>query len=195
MEFDVTLVNFSDIFTAAMVLFGVIDILGSVPIIIDLRAKVGHIQSEKASVVATFIMILFLFLGETILKFLGVDVNSFAIAGAFVIFFLALEMVLGIRLFKEEAVQTASIVPLAFPLIAGAGTMTTLISLKSEYSNVNIVFAIMLNMIFVYFVLKFSSKIEKLIGESGINVVRKVFGIVLLAIAVKFFVSNLKELL
>ncbi len=183
-----------EIFTAAMVLFAVIDIIGSIPIIIDLRQKVGHIQSEKASVVAGVIMIVFLFVGESILSLIGIDVQSFAIAGAVVILFLALEMVLGIDFFKEDAPETASVVPLAFPLIAGAGTMTTLLSLKSEYHSINIILAIILNMIFVYVVLKSSSKIEKMIGKSGISVVRKVFGIVLLAIAVKLFASNIKGL-
>ncbi len=183
-----------EVFTAAMVLFAVIDIIGSIPIIIDLRQKVGHIQSEKASVVAGVIMIVFLFVGESILTLVGIDVQSFAIAGAVVILFLALEMVLGIDFFKEDAPETASVVPLAFPLIAGAGTMTTLLSLKSEYNSINIILAIILNMIFVYVVLKSSSKIEKMIGKSGISVVRKIFGVVLLAIAVKLFASNIKEL-
>ncbi len=187
--------DLKQVFAAAMVLFAVIDIVGSVPIIIDLRRKVGHIQSEKASIVAAFIMILFLFVGESILGLVGIDVQSFAIAGAVVILFLALEMVLGIDFFKEDAPATASVVPLAFPLIAGAGTMTTLISLKAEYQNINIIFAIIINMIFVYIVLKSSQKIEKMIGKSGIAVVRKIFGIVLLAISVKLFTSNIKVLL
>ncbi|MGB5322831.1 MarC family protein [Lutimonas sp.] len=187
--------NFKEIVTATMVLFAVIDIVGSIPIIIDLRQKVGHIQSEKASVVAMFIMILFLFLGVQILNLIGIDVYSFAVAGSFVIFFLAIEMILGVQLYKEESPKTASVVPLAFPLIAGAGTMTTILSLKAEFQTINIIVAIIVNVIFVYIVLKSSAKIERLIGEGGINVVRKIFGVILLAIAVKLFASNIQGLL
>lgn len=158
-EFD-----YREIATASMVLFAVIDIIGSVPIIIDLRQKVGKIKSEKASVVALFIMILFLFIGESILSLIGIDVNSFAIAGSFIIFFLALEMILGIRLYKDDIPETASIVPIAFPLIAGAGTMTSLLSLRAEFATINIVIAIFLNMIVVYAVLKSSSMIERVLG-------------------------------
>ena len=132
-------INFKEIFTAVMVLFAVIDIIGNIPIIIDLRAKVGHIHSERASIVAGLIMIAFLFLGKSILNLIGIDVNSFAVAGSFVLFFLALEMILGIRLYKEDNPTTASIVPIAFPLIAGAGTMTTLLSLRAEYAKINII--------------------------------------------------------
>ena len=187
--------NFKEIVTATMVLFAVIDIIGSIPIIIDLRQKVGHIQSEKASIVAMFIMILFLFVGVQILNLIGIDVYSFAVAGSFVIFFLAIEMILGVQLYKEESPKTASVVPLAFPLIAGAGTMTTILSLKAEFHTINIIVAIIINMIFVYIVLKSSAKIERLIGEGGINVVRKIFGVILLAIAVKLFASNIQGLL
>ena len=188
-------INFKEILTASMVLFAVIDIIGSIPIIINLRQKVGHIQSEKASVVAMLIMILFLFLGTQILKLIGIDVYSFAVAGALVIFFLALEMVLGIELFKDDAPETASVVPLAFPLIAGAGTMTTILSLKAEFHTENIIIAIVVNMVFVYLVLKFSHKIEKVLGQGGINVIRKIFGVILLAIAIKLFASNVGGLL
>jgi len=186
--------NFKEIITATMILFAVIDIIGSIPIIIDLRQKVGHIQSEKASIVAMLIMILFLFLGTEILKLIGIDVYSFAVAGALVILFLALEMVLGIELFKDDAPETASVVPLAFPLIAGAGTMTTILSLKAEFHTQNIIVAIILNMVFVYLVLKFSVKIEKVLGKGGLNVVRKIFGVILLAIAIKLFASNIQGL-
>ena len=186
--------NFKEIITATMILFAVIDIIGSIPIIIDLRQKVGHIQSEKASIVAMFIMVSFLFLGTQILKLIGIDVYSFAVAGSFVLLFLALEMILGIQLYKDDAPETASVVPLAFPLIAGAGTMTTILSLKAEFHTVNIVIAIILNMVFVYLVLKSSRKIEKLIGKGGINVIRKIFGVILLAIAVKLFASNIQGL-
>ena len=153
--------DFREIATATMVLFAVIDIVGSIPVIIDLRARFGHIQSEKASIVSAGIMIAFLFVGEEILKLIGIDVNSFAVAGSFVLFFLALEMILGIRLYRDEEANSASIVPIAFPLIAGAGTMTTLLSLRAEFQSVNIIIAILLNIILVYVVLKSSSKIEK----------------------------------
>lgn len=188
-------INLKEIITATLVLFAVIDIIGSIPIIIDLRQKVGHIQSEKASVVAIIIMILFLYLGEQILKLIGIDVYSFAVAGSFVILFLALEMILGIQLYKEESPETASVVPLAFPLIAGAGTMTTILSLKAEFNTINIIIAIIINMIFVYAVLKSSKKIENFIGKGGLNVVRKIFGVILLAIAVKLFTSNIQGLI
>lgn len=186
--------NFKEILTATMVLFAVIDIIGSIPIIIDLRQKVGHIQSEKASIVAMLIMILFLFVGVQILNLIGIDVYSFAVAGSFVMFFLALEMILGVQLYKEESPDTASVVPLAFPLIAGAGTMTTILSLKAEFHTINIIVAIILNTVFVYAVLKSSTKIERFIGKGGINVVRKIFGVIVMAIAVKLFASNIQGL-
>ena len=186
--------DFRQIFTAGMILFAVIDIIGNIPIIIDLRKKVGHIQSEKASIVAGIIMIVFLFLGKEILNLIGIDVNSFAVAGSFILFFLALEMILGISLYKDDAPETASVVPLAFPLIAGAGTMTSLVSLQAEYETVNIIVAIVINIIFVYLVLKSSGKIEKVLGAQGINVIRKVFGVILLAIAVKLFAANIQSL-
>lgn len=186
--------DLKEIITVGMVLFAVIDIVGTIPIIVDLRTKHGHIESEKASIVAGIIMIVFLFAGEKFLNLIGIDVHSFAVAGSFVLFFLALEMILGIRIYKEEEASSASIVPLAFPLIAGAGTMTTLLSLRSQFYTVNIVIAIVLNIILVYVVLKSSAKIEKILGKNGLGVVRKTFGIVLLAIAVKLFASNVKGL-
>lgn len=182
--------NFKEIFTSGMVLFAVIDIIGSVPIIIDLRQKVGHIKSEKASVVAMVLMIVFLFVGESILHLIGIDVSSFAIAGSFVLFFLALEMILGIKLYKDDIPETASIVPIAFPLIAGAGTMTSLLAMRAEYEVQNIIVAIIANIIVVYAVLKSSNYIERVLGQGGIAVLRKVFGIILLAIAVKLFRTN-----
>jgi len=187
-------IDFREIATATMVLFAVIDILGSIPVIIVLRSKFGHIQSGKASLVSAVVMIVFLFVGEEILKLIGIDANSFAVAGSFVLFFLALEMILGIRLYKDEKSSSASIVPIAFPLVAGAGTMTTLLSLRAEFQSINIIVAILLNIILVYFVLKSSAKIEKILGENGLSIIRKVFGIVLLAIAVKLFATNVKGL-
>ncbi|CAN1558136.1 MarC Multiple antibiotic transporter [Flavobacteriaceae bacterium] len=186
--------NFREIITVGMVLFAVIDIVGSIPIIVGLRAKHGHIESEKASLVAGLIMILFLFIGEEFLSLIGIDVHSFAVAGSFVLFFLALEMILGIRIYRDEEASSASIVPLAFPLIAGAGTMTTLLSLRSQFHTVNIVIAIVLNIILVYVVLKSSGKIERMLGKNGLGVIRKTFGVVLLAIAVKLFAANVKDL-
>lgn len=180
--------------TASIVLFAVIDIVGSIPIIISLREKAGHIQSEKASLVAAIIMIAFLFLGEKILSLIGIDVNSFAVAGSFVIFFLALEMILEITLFNEDAPKVASIVPLAFPIIAVAGTMTSLLSLRAEYDLVNIIAAIIINILIVYIILKSSSRLERIMGKQGINIIRKVFGIVLLVIAVKLFATNVGKI-
>ena len=139
-------------------------------------------------------MIVFLFVGEEFLNLIGIDVNSFAVAGSFVLFFLALEMILGIRIYKDEEASSASIVPIAFPLIAGAGTMTTLLSLRAQFHTVNILIAIVLNICLVYAVLKSSAKIEKILGKNGLGVIRKTFGIVLLAIAVKLFASNVKAL-
>lgn len=187
--------SFKEIFTVGMILFAVIDIPGSIPIIIDLRKKVGHIQSEKASIVAAILMIVFLFVGEEILKLIGIDVNSFAVAGAFILFFLAIEMILGVQLYRDDAPETAAIVPLAFPLIAGAGTMTSLLSLKAEYETVNIIIAIVLNIIVVYAVLKSSKKLERIFGKQGISVIRKIFGVVLLAIAVKLFATNITHII
>ena len=187
-------INWKDIFTISMILFAVIDIVGSIPIIVNLRNKMGHIQSEKATIVAAIIMISFLFVGEEILKLIGIDVHSFAVAGSFVLFFLALEMILGIQLYKEDNPSTASIVPIAFPLIAGAGTMTTILSLRAVYDKINIIIAILINVILVYGVLKSSGKIERLLGNNGLGVIRKIFGVILLAIAVKLFAANVKGL-
>ncbi|WP_407427079.1 MarC family protein [Arcticibacter sp.] len=178
------------IISVTMILFAIIDIIGSIPVVIELRKKAGHIQSEKATFVSMILMILFLFLGTELLNIIGLDVASFAIAGSFVIFFIAMEMILGINLFKEDVPESVSIVPLAFPLIAGAGTMTTLLSLKSEYDTQNILVGIVLNMVFVYFVLKKVIWLERLLGKSGLNVLRKAFGIILLAIAIKLFKNN-----
>ena len=187
---------FKEMLTAFMVLFAVIDIVGNIPIIIDLRKKVGHIQSEKAAIIAGVIMIVFLFLGKSLLGLIGIDVNSFAVAGSFILFFIALEMILGITLYKDDgnSAVTASVFPLAFPLIAGPGSLTTLLSLRAEFYIENIIVAVFLNVILIYVVLKTSSKIERIIGPNGIQIVRKVFGVVLLAIAVKLFATNIKEL-
>ena len=188
--------NLKEILTIFMVLFAVIDIIGNIPVIIDLRQKVGHVQSGKASLIAGFILIIFLFIGEQLLSIIGIDVHSFAVAGALIIFFIALEMILGIKIYKEDKNPlNATVFPLAFPLIAGPGSLTTLLSLKAAYSNANIIVAIIINMFFIYIVLKGSSKIEKIIGENGIGIIRKIFGVVLLAISIKLFTSNIKFLL
>lgn len=181
--------DFKEIATVGMVLFAVIDIVGTIPIVVDLRSKHGHIESEKASLVAAIIMIVFLFVGEGLLNLIGIDVHSFAVAGSFVC---SSEMILGIRIYRDAEPSSASIVPLAFPLIAGAGTMTTLLSLRSQFYTENIIVAIILNIILVYAVLKSSSRIEKMLGKTGLGVVRKTFGVVLLAIAVKLFLRMLK---
>lgn len=188
--------DFKEIFTAFMILFAVIDIIGNIPIIIDLRKKVGHIQSEKASIIAGIILILFLFVGQNILSLIGIGVNSFAVAGAFILFFIALEMILGITLYKHEEtdISTASVFPLAFPLIAGPGSLTTLLSLRAEFQIENIIVAIIVNVIIIFIVLKTSSRIERFLGPNGISIIRKVFGVILLAIAVKLFAHNIKAL-
>ncbi len=185
--------NFKEIMSVSLILFSVIDIVGSVPIILDLRRKAGHVQSEKATIVSGVIMVIFLIVGEGILKLFGIDIGSFAIAGAIIMFFLGMEMILGIQIFKEGShdVKTASIVPLAFPLIAGAGTMTTLISLKAEYETANIFVGVFVNLLFVYIVLKTSGWLERKIGNGGFMILRKVFGIILLSIAIKLFKTNL----
>ncbi|MFD0835007.1 MarC family protein [Mariniflexile aquimaris] len=188
--------NFKEIFTAFMVLFAVVDIIGNIPIIIDLRKKVGHINSRKASIISGVIMISFLFLGKSILNLIGIDVNSFAVAGAFILFFIALEMILGITLYKHEehTSDTASVFPLAFPLIAGPGSLTTLLSLRAEFETNSIIIAIILNVIVIFIVLKTSKTIERFLGQNGISIIRKIFGVVLLAIAVKLFAYNIKAL-
>lgn len=173
-----------------MVLFAVIDIFGSMPIILSIKNKGGQIKAMQATLVSFAVFMLFLFLGESILALFHVDISSFAIAGSFIIFFLALEMVLGIEFFKTEVPATASIVPIAFPLIAGAGSITTLISLRSEYEYINIIIAVLLNMVIVFLVLRLTHWFERVLGETGIMILKKFFGIILLAIAIKLFVSN-----
>ena len=179
-----------EIITVTMILFAIIDILGAIPVIIEMRQRAGHIESEKASIAVLLLMVGFLFAGNEILDIIGLDIQSFAIAGSLVIFFIAMEMILGIKVFKEEMPETVSIVPLAFPLIAGAGTMTTLLSLKSQYQTQNILVGIILNTLFVYLVLKNVKWLEKLFGETGLSILRKAFGVILLAIAIKLFRSN-----
>ena len=185
-------IDFKEIVSATMVLFAVIDILGSIPLIINLRKKAGRIESEKTAIVAGVLLIVFLFIGKELLNLFGVTVESFAVAGAFVLFFLALEMILGITLYKDVTPESASIVPLAFPVVAGAGALTTVLSLRAEYYVENIIIAIIINIIIVYIGLKSSVKIEKMLGKQGITVIHKFFGVILLAIAVKLFATNIK---
>jgi multiple antibiotic resistance protein len=186
-----------EIIAATMILFAVIDIVGNVPIVIKLRKKAGHIQSAKASLVALAIMIAFVFVGERILSVIGVNVNEFAVAGSFILFFLALEMILGVHIFKDDETispKTVSVFPLAFPLLAGPGSLTSLLSLRAEYNIENIIVAIMINIVLIYIVLQTSTRIEKFMGKNGIAIIQKVFGVILLAIAVKLFTANIQEL-
>ncbi len=185
---EISIVNILSVF---MVLFAVIDIIGSIPIIVDIKAKGNKIEAGKVTIVSFVILISFLFLGEALLGVFGVDISSFAIAGAFVLFVLSLEMILGIDIFKSDTPAGESIVPIAFPLVAGAGSITTLLSLRAEYGSMDIVIALILNMIVVFFALKSTKFIERILGKTGIAVLRKVFGIILLSIAIKLFMSNL----
>ncbi len=187
------MLNIKEILSVSLILFSVIDILGSIPIVIDLRKKSGKIESEKATIIAGVIMIAFLFYGESILKLFGLDVASFAVAGAIVILLIGMEMILGINLFKTDPeAKTSSIVPLAFPIIAGAGTMTTIITLRAEFGQANILAGIVINLVFIYLVLKTSGWLEKVLGRAGADILRKAFGIILLAIAVKIIKTNLQ---
>ncbi len=181
---------------AFMILFAVIDIFGSIPAIIKIKEKSGDVNSLRASFVALVLMLAFLFAGEMLLNVLGVNIKAFAVAGSLIIFALAVEMIFGVELFRGEinSPKVVSIVPVAFPLIAGAGTMTTLISLRVEYEAINIAIAVGLNIIIVYFVLRLTKKIESFMGPGGIAILKKVFGIILLAIAVKLFADNAKVL-
>tara|TARA_B100000795_G_scaffold66434_1_gene45507 strand:+ start:2842 stop:3417 length:576 start_codon:yes stop_codon:yes gene_type:complete len=187
--------DFKEIFTASLVLFAVINIIGSIPIIISLREKVGQIESEKASIVAGVIMIGFLFVGKNILNLIGIDVNSFAVAGSLIIFFIALEMIMGISIYKNDVPETASIVPIAFPIIAGPGSLTTLLSLRAEFELINIMIAVILNIIVVYIILKSTNLMSKILGKPGIAIIQKVFGIILLSIAVKLFATNVGQII
>ena len=186
------MLDFKQILSVSLILFSVIDILGSIPIIINLRKKVGHIQSGKATIVAGILMIAFLLVGKGILNLFGIGVEDFAIAGSLIIFALGAEMILGIELFKPDpdATASASIVPIAFPLIAGAGTLTTILTLKAEFEQINIAIGILLNLIFVFIVLKSTNWLERKLGKTGVDVLRRIFGIILLSIAVKIFKTN-----
>ncbi len=191
-EFDWT-----ELGITTMVLFAVIDIVGSIPIIIKIKKDAGDINPARATIIAFCILIAFLFGGESILTFMGVDPKAFAVAGSFILFALAIEMSLGIEIKKKKediSPKLATVVPVAFPLIAGAGSMTSLVSLRAEYALINIVMAVIINMIVVFIVLKLTKRLEKLLGQGGIAILEKIFGIILLAIAIKLFSSNIKEL-
>ena len=184
-------VNFSELLTVTFTLFAVIDVIGSVPILISLKEKMGEFSELKATLISGALMILFLYLGKEFLRLLGVDIRSFAVGGSIVIFILGLEMVLGLEFFKsEKEVKSATIVPIAFPLIAGSGTLTTIMSLKANYGETTLLVAILINLIIVYLVLRSLKFIERLLGPAGLIAVRKFFGVILLAIAVKIFATN-----
>lgn len=188
--------SIKEIISSFMVLFAIIDITGSIPIIIGLKQKGNHINAVQAVICSICVLIAFLFAGDGLLNLFGVDIKSFAVAGSLVILVLAIEMILGVELMKNDGpTKSATLVPLVFPLIAGAGTLTTLLSLRAEYAVENIIVAIILNMIFVYLVLAKLKWIEKFFGEGLIYVLRKFFGIILLAIAVKLFATNISSLL
>jgi multiple antibiotic resistance protein len=185
------MVNFKELISVTLVLFSVIDILGSTPIIINLQKKGIKIEAAKAALASLVLMTIFLYGGEALLSLFGVDVESFAVAGAIIIFLMGMEMVLGVNIFHDHSdVKSGTIVPVAFPLIAGAGTMTTIISLRADYEPVNIQIGIVLNILFVFLVLRSSRWISRKLGEGGANVLRKIFGIILLAIAIKLFREN-----
>jgi multiple antibiotic resistance protein len=187
-----SLVNFEDVLTVTVTLFAIIDIVGATPLLISMKSRLGEIESGKATLASGALMILFLIFGTKFLGLLGVDVHSFAVAGSIVIFIMALEMVLGIELFRQDPdVKSGSIIPIAFPIIAGSGTLTTVMSLRANYSIYSILFGILINLLAVYLVLKSLNFLERKLGKSGLFVIRKFFGVILLAIAVKIFKANI----
>ena len=188
--------NFQQILSAFIVLFAVIDIIGAIPIIIDLKDKGKDVNALKATLISFLLLLGFFYAGDILLRLFHVDIESFAVAGAFVIFLLSLEMILDIEIFKNQGpIKEATLVPLVFPLLAGAGSFTTLLSLRAEYTSVNIIVALVLNMLWVYFVVRMTRKVEKVLGKGGIYLIRKFFGIILLAISVKLFMSNITLLM
>ena len=188
--------NFQQILSAFIVLFAVIDIIGAIPIIIDLKDKGKDVNALKATLISFLLLLGFFYAGDILLRLFHVDIESFAVAGAFVIFLLSLEMILDIEIFKNQGpIKEATLVPLVFPLLAGAGSFTTLLSLRAEYASMNIIVALVLNMLRVYFVVRMTRKVEKVLGKGGIYLIRKFFGIILLAISVKLFMSNITLLM
>lgn len=190
---DFEKISIQEILTISFTLFAVIDILGNIPVLVTLKAKMGgHIRSNQATLVSLLLMVGFLFIGQEFLKILGLDVKSFAVAGSIVIFILGLEMVLGLEFFKpDNNPRSGSVVPIAFPLIAGSGTLTTIMSLKANYADINIIIGILINCVIIFIVLHSLKWIERALGPSGLIVVRKFFGVILLAIAVKIFGTNI----
>ena len=189
-------VNFLDFFSAFIVLFAVIDPIGAIPIVISVREQGRAISAFKAVLYSFVLMVIFFFMGEGLLQLFGVDINSFAVAGSLVLFLLAMEMVLDIEIFKNAGpIKEATYVPLVFPMLAGAGSFTTLLSLRAEYSSLNILLALSMNMIIVYIVLMTTGRMQRILGKAGMYFVKKFFGIILLAISVKLFTSNLSYLL
>ena len=188
--------NFQQILSAFIVLFAVIDIIGAIPIIIDLKDKGKDVNALKATLISFLLLLGFFYAGDILLRLFHVDIESFAVAGAFLIFLLSLEMILDIEIFKNQGpIKEATLVPLVFPLLAGAGSFTTLLSLRAEYASMNIIVALVLNMLWVYFVVRMTRKVEKVLGKGGIYLIRKFFGIILLAISVKLFMSNITLLM
>ena len=188
--------NFQELISAFIVLFAVIDIIGSIPIILDLKSKGRKVNAVKATLISFALLIGFFYAGDMLLKLFQVDIASFAVAGSFVLFLLALEMILDVEIFKNQGpIKEATLVPLVFPLLAGAGSFTTLLSLRAEYASLNIVIALILNMVWVYTVLKLTDKVEHFLGKGGIYLIRKFFGIILLAIAARLFTANITQLL
>ena len=188
--------NFQQILSAFIVLFAVIDIIGAIPIIIDLKDKGKDVNALKATLISFLLLLGFFYAGDILLRLFHVDIESFAVAGAFVIFLLSLEMILDIEIFKNQGpIKEATLVPLVFPLLAGAGSFTTLLSLRAEYASVNIIVALILNMLWVHFVVRMTRKVERVLGKGGIYLIRKFFGIILLAISVKLFMSNITLLM
>lgn len=186
-------IEINNIITISLVLFAIIDILGTIPILLDIKAKIGDIDAKFATIVSGGIMISFLFAGKYVLKLIGIDIISFSLAGAIVIFLIGLEMTLNRDIFKphESSPKGTTVMPIAFPMIAGAGTLTTLLSLRSQYNIAEILIGVIINLLIVYYVIRFLPRIEHLLGETGISILRKVFGFVLLSISVKIFISNL----
>ena len=179
-----------EILAAFMVLFAIIDIPGSIPIIIDIKAKSGEVHPMKVTIVSYMIFLAFLFIGNPLLGVFGIDVSSFAIAGSFIIFLIAMEMILGIELFKQDSQGGGAVFPIAFPLIAGAGSLTTILSLKAEFQTINIFVGLTLNMVVVYLVLRLTKMFERILGKGGLQILKKVFGVILLSIAIKLFLTN-----
>ena len=195
-DYILSRLNFQEIVSAFIVLFAVIDIFGSTPVIISLKNQGRPVSAWKASSISFALMFGFFLAGDAMLKLFSVDIRSFAIAGSLVLFFMSLEMILDIEIFKNQGpIKEATLVPLVFPLLAGAGAFTTLLSLRSEYAPVNIVVALILNMVWVYVVLKLTDRIERFLGKGGIYVIRKFFGIILLAISARLFTANLTLLI